>query len=95
MLVTDDSLDQLNTDLRALLKAKREAAGLSLNELSKRAGLNRMAVSFIERGLRVPSINTYARIAAALGVAPSELLEEAEANNKVWRSLQQPTPKPQ
>ena len=41
---------------------------------------------------KLPNYLTYARIAAALGVAPSELLAEAEAKNKVWRSLPQPTP---
>jgi transcriptional regulator with XRE-family HTH domain len=88
VLVSDASLDQLCEDLRTLITERRQALGLSLNELSKRAGLNRMAISFIERGLRVPSISTYARIAAALGIAPSELLARAESSGKEWRKLQ-------
>lgn len=92
MLVSDDNLGQLCEDLRTLITERRQALGLSLNELSKRAGLNRMAISFIERGLRVPSINTYARIAAALDVAPSQLLALAETNGKEWRQLQETAP---
>ena len=61
-----------------MLKESREAASLSLNELAKRAGLNRMAITFIERGERVPTLDTVARIAAALSIPPSELLAKAE-----------------
>jgi transcriptional regulator with XRE-family HTH domain len=88
--VADASIDELYDNLRSLLKAKRQHLGLSLNEVSKRAGLNRMAVSFIERGLRVPSVATYARLASVLQTTPSALLAEAESKSKTvdWRHLE-------
>ena len=77
--------------MRKVLKDARLEAQLSLNELSKRAGLNRMAISFIEKGERVPSLDTFFRIAAALGIAPAALLELAqrELPKTDWKKLAQ------
>ncbi len=63
-----------------------------MNQVAKMAGLNRMAVSFIEAGLRIPSISTYARLAVALGVSPSEFLLIAERKTEPFFS-QEPTEK--
>jgi len=49
-----------------------------MNQVAKIAGINRMAVSFIESGARIPSIATYARLALALDVSPAEMLCKAE-----------------
>lgn len=80
---------QICAGLSRVLRDARVESGLSLNELSKRVGLNRMAISFIEREQRVPTMETFVRIAAGLGIAPSALLEMAEAKvGKVnWKKL--------
>jgi transcriptional regulator with XRE-family HTH domain len=59
----------------ANLKAARKQAGLSQEEASFRAGLHRTEVGMIERGERVPRIDTLVKVAGALGVKPGELLE--------------------
>ena len=89
MSPTDVVSDELCRNLRNVLKDHREAAGLSLNELSKRSGLNRMAISFIEKGQRTPSVDTVIRIAVALGHPPSRLFQEAEQRGRErdWKGI--------
>ena len=67
---------------RALGQALREhrvAAGLSQEQLGFEAKISRNFVSLIETGRRCPSVCTLSALAAVVGVAPSELLREAEA----------------
>lgn len=53
----------------------RRQADLSQDEVSIRASLHRTEVSQLERGLRVPRIDTVAKLAGALEVDPGELFE--------------------
>jgi transcriptional regulator with XRE-family HTH domain len=59
---------------RNLLRARRRAS-LSQEEVTIRAGLHRTEVSQLERGHRVPRIDTLVKLAGALEVPPGELLE--------------------
>ena len=60
------------------LKANRLERGLSIYRLSQLSGLNERAIDFIEKGERTPTIDTIARIALAMGVKVSEVINEAE-----------------
>lgn len=53
----------------------RKAADLSQDDVSVRASLHRTEVSQLERGLRVPRIDTVAKLAGALEVDSGELFE--------------------
>jgi transcriptional regulator with XRE-family HTH domain len=53
----------------------RKRADMSQEELGVRASLHRTEISQLERGLRVARIDTLVKLAGALGVAPSELIE--------------------
>jgi transcriptional regulator with XRE-family HTH domain len=53
----------------------RRAAGLSQEEASFRAGLHRTEVSSLERGKRLPRVDTVAKLAAAVKADPGELFE--------------------
>lgn len=66
----------------ALLKAEREQRGLSMTVLGERAGLSQQSVSYIERGLRIPNLDTLFRLADALEIKLSPLIAEAEASAK-------------
>lgn len=57
-----------------VIRKARLAAGLSQAELAKRAGTNQSAVSFIERGQRIPDVAIAARIADAVGAPRREFL---------------------
>lgn len=57
------------------LKRERERVGISQEELGLRASLHRTEISQLERGLRVPRIDTLVQLAGSLGVKPEDLLE--------------------
>lgn len=60
------------------LKFLREAAGLSQEELASRSRLDRTYVSGCERGIRNPTLISLERLAYALNVPPSAMLEGSE-----------------
>lgn len=56
------------------VRTRREAIGLSQEALAEKADLDRTYVSGLERGVRNPTILSAARVATALKVSLSELL---------------------
>src|SRR5215467_1641463 len=56
-----------------LLRA-REAADLSQEGLALRAALHRTEIGLLERGVRMPRIDTLAKLAGALEIEPAALL---------------------
>jgi transcriptional regulator with XRE-family HTH domain len=59
----------------ANVKRLRQAAGLSQEALAAKAGVHRTYLGSAERGERNVSLDNICRIAAALCVAPSALLD--------------------
>lgn len=53
----------------------RKAAGLSQEDVCFLAGLHRTEISNLERGKRLPRVDTVAKLVAAVKADPSELLE--------------------
>jgi len=53
----------------------RKRAGLSQEELGVLSSLHRTEISLLERGTRVPRIDTLVKLAGALSIHPSELIE--------------------
>lgn len=62
----------------AVIRQRRERAGLSLNQLAEQTRLSRQMLSFVESGERIPTIDTAARICRAFGMRLSRLVAEAE-----------------
>jgi transcriptional regulator with XRE-family HTH domain len=60
------------------IRTLRTEHGVSQEELGLRTGVHRNYIGGLERGERQPTVVTVAKLAAALGVQPSELLERAE-----------------
>ncbi len=79
----------LSDALRHVLREARESQVLSLGEVATRSGLNRQAITFIEKGDRRPSTETLSRLAMALGMKPSEVWAKAEARMppKQWKQM--------
>jgi transcriptional regulator with XRE-family HTH domain len=53
----------------------RERSGITQEELAFRASLHRTEIGLLERGGRLPRIDTLAKLAGALGVEPGALFE--------------------
>jgi transcriptional regulator with XRE-family HTH domain len=65
----------------ANLRRVRRRTGLSQEEVGFRAGLHRTEVGLLERGARVPRLDTLLKLAAALGVRIDSPLFEGMAWN--------------
>jgi transcriptional regulator with XRE-family HTH domain len=77
-MVNQNQLDQLSRAVAAELRGRREAAGLSKNEVAARAGLAVSFVSYLESGARKPTVETLARLADVYQTTASELLVQSE-----------------
>lgn len=60
-----------------LLAEKRKLKGLSMNQLSKLAGMTQPAISILEASQPNPKLDTLLRLSAALQVDLVEVIEEA------------------
>ena len=60
-------------ELGGKVRALRHAAGLTLRDLARAAGVSQSLISQVERGLASPSMTTLRRVASALGVPVAEL----------------------
>jgi transcriptional regulator with XRE-family HTH domain len=65
----------------AALRAARQAAGMTQEQLGLEAGVQRNFISLIELGQNQPTIGTVAKLARALGMRASELVALAEAHD--------------
>lgn len=57
------------------LARRRKAADLTQEEASFAAGVHRTEIGLLERGRRIPRIDTLVKLAATVGVKPEDLLE--------------------
>jgi len=62
--------------LGARLRELRQAAGLTQAELARRTGIHRPNIARVEAGRHTPSLETLARLAAAIGVPTTHVLAE-------------------
>ena len=56
-----------------------------MRELARKSQLAQPAISYIERGLRIPSLDTVYRIAVALDLDLSRVIREAQRSNVAAR----------
>jgi transcriptional regulator with XRE-family HTH domain len=61
-----------------ILRQEREKRGLSMNLVAERAGLSQQMVSYVEREMRNPTLETLLRIAAALEIDLAKILQTAQ-----------------
>jgi DNA-binding XRE family transcriptional regulator len=62
--------------LGARLRELRLAAGLTQAELARRTGIHRPNIARVEAGRHTPSLETLARLAAAIGVPTTHVLQQ-------------------
>ena len=66
----------------ALLERERKQKGLSMVVVAEHAGLTQPSLSYIERGLRIPNLDTLLRIADALNIELSTVIAQATKTAK-------------
>lgn len=67
-------MDELRRHFAQNLKRQRRRSGLSQEELSFLAEIHRTEIGMLERGIRMPRLDTIVKIAGGLDVEPDELL---------------------
>lgn len=68
--------------LVATIKKHREANGMSLAELARKAGLAQTYPGRVEKGQYRPTVDVVYRMAKALGIKLSDLVREAERSGR-------------
>ncbi len=74
----DRKLKRLVASLGATIRRRRQENGLSQEAFAEKADFDRTYISLLERGERNPSFTNLCRVASALEITPSELLEGIE-----------------
>jgi transcriptional regulator with XRE-family HTH domain len=64
----DNARNAICSKVASTLRAERVKKGLSMTALSERAGLSQQSVSYIEREMRVPNLDTLLRITEVLKI---------------------------
>jgi transcriptional regulator with XRE-family HTH domain len=73
----DSARNAICTKVASILRAERLKKGLSMNALAERAGLSQQSVSYIEREMRVPNLDTLLRITAVLKIDLEVIIAQA------------------
>jgi transcriptional regulator with XRE-family HTH domain len=69
-----ESIEELYVTLGKLIRLRREAAGLTQEELAHRVGLTRTSITNVESGRQKVQVHTLYAIAQALDIFPEALL---------------------
>ena len=65
-----------------VLREIREKNHISQEKLAEYCDLDRTYISLLERGLRQPTISTIFKLAKAMNISPSKLIEKVEIQVK-------------
>ena len=76
-MASDHRHEIICQNVAGLLRLEREKQNLSMNEIAQRAGLSQQMVSYVERGMRNPTLETMLRMSAALGIDLGNLIKKA------------------
>ena len=73
----DQLRERLHANLVEALRKRRESLGMSMNRLAEGSGLSLSMISFVERGLRKPTLDTLLRMASALDLVLWQAIKHA------------------
>jgi ribosome-binding protein aMBF1 (putative translation factor) len=82
LTLRDMSAIMIAVDARGLgevIRAARIARGWSQEELARRVGVRQGHISYIERGVKTPSVNLLVRLFSELGISMDVLKETPHA----------------
>ncbi|MCK4478073.1 helix-turn-helix transcriptional regulator [Candidatus Bathyarchaeota archaeon] len=72
----------LESSFGLVLRRLRQNCGFSQEKLGFESGYHRTYISLLERGQKSPSLQTIFKLAKALDVEPSEIVEHVQAVTK-------------
>ena len=67
-MLSDKSRNYICSQVADILRAERLKQNLSMTKMAERAGLSQQMISYVERELRNPSLDTLLRMTGALGI---------------------------
>ena len=76
-MVSDHLRQAVCSEVARILKAERVMRKLSMTDLAAQCGLSHQMVSFDEREMRNPTLDTLLRITGALGVSLPDVLKRS------------------
>lgn len=76
-MMTDQQRRNTSLKVSRILKAERERQGLSLTAVAELAGLSQQMVSYVERGMRNPTLDTLLRITDALNAKLYRVIQDS------------------
>ena len=68
-------------EVARLLREERLRQGLSMTALAEQAGLSQQMISYVERGLRNPTLDTLLRITGVLEIELGEVVQRAKSKS--------------
>lgn len=74
----DRSNERLVAAFAAVLRERREAAGMTQEDLAERADVSARFVSFLETGKRQPSLSALSAISAGLDISMTVMVADIE-----------------
>jgi transcriptional regulator with XRE-family HTH domain len=77
-MASDKTRRLIGANVAAILREERLKAKLSLAAVAERSGLSYQMVSYVEREMREPSLDTLLRITEALNLDAAEVLKRAQ-----------------
>ena len=70
------------SDVARLLKAERLRRHISMTRVANEAGLSQQMISYVERGMRSPTLDTLLRIAGVLKIDLWKILKSASETTR-------------
>ena len=77
-VLDERALQTICENVAMALKEERLRQGLSMTELAQRAGLSQQMVSYVERGMRTPTIDTLLRVTNVLEIPLWKILKSSD-----------------
>jgi transcriptional regulator with XRE-family HTH domain len=73
---------QIVAEVARQLKAERIRREISMTKVAEASGLSQQMISYVERGMRSPTLDTLLRIAAVLNVDLSKMIKSASESKR-------------
>jgi transcriptional regulator with XRE-family HTH domain len=77
-LLSYQKLQAVGRHLARILREERKKQGLSMYVVAERSGLSAQMVSYVEREMRAPTVETVLRLAHALDLDAADLIRRAQ-----------------